>query len=115
MGSLVRQSRGRLVRAAEGVQRSVRDVHASAVGGAWASGGHPRRPQQQDAGQAMTRAVVVRYRVRPDAVEENIRLVRAVYDELGASRPDGLRYSTMRVDGTTFVHVAVIEAEENPL
>ena len=63
----------------------------------------------------MTRAVVVRYRVRPDAVDENIRLVRAVYDELASSRPDGLRYSTMRVDGTTFVHVAVIDGEENPL
>ena len=63
----------------------------------------------------MSRAVVVRYRVRPEAVEENVRLVGAVYDELAEKRPAGLRYSTVRVDGTTFVHVAVLETEANPL
>ena len=63
----------------------------------------------------MTRAVVVRYRVRPDAVDENVRLVRAVYEELAATRPDGLRYSTVQLDETTFVHLAVLDGESNPL
>jgi hypothetical protein len=63
----------------------------------------------------MSRAVVVRYQVRPDAVEENVRLVRAVYDELAEKRPAGLRYSTAQIDGTTFVHMAVLDADENPL
>jgi hypothetical protein len=63
----------------------------------------------------MSRAVVVRYRVKPEALDLNIRLVRAVYDELAATRPDGLRYSTCRVDDRTFVHVAVVEGEMNPL
>jgi hypothetical protein len=63
----------------------------------------------------VSRAVVVRYRVRPDAVEENVRLVRAVYDELAEKRPAGLRYNTVRVDLTTFVHFAVLEGADNPL
>ena len=61
------------------------------------------------------RRVVVRYRVRPDRVEENERLVRAVYEELAAVQPEGLRYATVKLDdGVTFVHVAVHETE-NPL
>jgi hypothetical protein len=61
------------------------------------------------------RRVVVRYRVRPDRVEENERLVRAVYAELADVQPEGLRYATVKLDdGVTFVHVAVHE-QENPL
>jgi hypothetical protein len=63
----------------------------------------------------VSRTVVVQYTVRPDAVEENVELVRAVYDELAAQRPDGLRYSTMQIDDTTFVHVAIVDGDTNPL
>jgi hypothetical protein len=59
--------------------------------------------------------VMVRYRVRPDRVAENEELVRAVYDELASTQPDGLRYATFKLaDGVTFVHVAE-HAEDNPL
>ena len=58
---------------------------------------------------------MVRYRVKPEAVADNVALLRAVYDELAAARPDGLRYATLRVDERTFVHVAVVEGETNPL
>jgi hypothetical protein len=63
----------------------------------------------------VSRAVVVRYRVRPDAVEENEQLVRGVFAELAQQRPPGLQYCAMRVDERTFVHVAVIDGETNPL
>ena len=33
----------------------------------------------------MTRAVVVRYRTRPDAADENARVVKAVFEELAAT------------------------------
>lgn len=53
------------------------------------------------------RRVMVTYRVKPDLVEENEALVRAVYEELRASDPDPpIRYSTRRLeDGVTFVHL----------
>jgi hypothetical protein len=63
----------------------------------------------------VTRAVVVRYRTRPDAADENERLVKAVFEELTEARPGGFRYSTLRVDGVTFVHVAVFDDDTNPL
>lgn len=60
--------------------------------------------------------VIVRYRVKPDRVEENLGLVRAVYAELEETRPEGFRYSTFQLeDDATFVHVAVVEGEDNPL
>jgi len=59
--------------------------------------------------------VMVRYRVRPDRVAENEQLVRAVYDELAASRPDGLQYATFKLpDGVTFIHLAR-HGDPNPL
>lgn len=63
----------------------------------------------------MTRAVVVRYRTRPDAADENEQLVKAVFEELAAVRPGGVRYLTSRVDETTFVHVALFDSDANPL
>ncbi len=62
------------------------------------------------------RRVMVRYKVRPDRVEENEGLVRAVYDELKRVQPTGLRYATFRLeDGVSFVHVAETEEGRNPL
>jgi hypothetical protein len=56
---------------------------------------------------------IVRYATTPEAADENARLVRDVYAELAQTQPDGLRYATFRLDdGVTFVHLAVLEAEE---
>jgi quinol monooxygenase YgiN len=53
------------------------------------------------------RQVMVRYRVKPERVDENEELVRAVYAELHQRDKGGLRYVTFRLeDGVTFVHVA---------
>ncbi len=50
--------------------------------------------------------IMVRYRVKPDQVEENERLVRAVYEELRQLKPAAMRYSTHRLDdGQSFVHL----------
>jgi hypothetical protein len=58
---------------------------------------------------------MVRYRVHPDRVAENEQLVRAVYDELAASQPDGLQYATLKLpDGVTFIHLAQ-HGDPNPL
>ena len=51
--------------------------------------------------------VMVRYRVKPERASENVELVRAVYDELQETRPEGLRYATFMLDdGVSFVHLA---------
>jgi hypothetical protein len=64
----------------------------------------------------MSTMKVVRYRTKPEHAEANAELVRAVFEELAADEPVGLRYATYRLeDGVTFVHVAMIEGEANPL
>ena len=59
--------------------------------------------------------VVVRYQVKADRADENQRLVEAVFAELAAKTPGGLRYTTFRLADDTFVHIAEVEGDSNPL
>ena len=61
--------------------------------------------------------VMVRYTVRPEAAAENVRLVEAVFGRLRADCPEGLSYTSYRLDdGLTFVHVAsVADPDNSPL
>jgi hypothetical protein len=59
---------------------------------------------------------VIRYTTRPEAAEQNQKLVEQVYAELAESRPEGLRYATFRLaDGVSFVHIATVSGDDNPL
>ncbi len=60
-------------------------------------------------------AVVVRYRPKADRADENQKLVEAVFAELNAADPGGVRYVTYRLADGTFVHIADVEADPNPL
>ena len=54
--------------------------------------------------------VMIRYTVKPDAVEANAALVRNVYAGLRQAQPAGLRYVTFLLeDGMTFIHLASVE------
>jgi quinol monooxygenase YgiN len=56
---------------------------------------------------------MVRYQVKPDQVEENERLIRAVYAELHGAEPSGMRYATFRLpDGVSFVHLHSNERDD---
>lgn len=49
---------------------------------------------------------MVQYKLKPECVEDNERLARAVYEELRSVRPPGLRYATFKLgDGLSFVHI----------
>src|SRR5690348_15989009 len=64
----------------------------------------------------MSRTVVVQYQTRPDAADENQRLVELVYAQLAREDPGGLRYATFRLaDGVTFIHLSISEGDVNPL
>jgi hypothetical protein len=64
----------------------------------------------------MSKTLIIRYRTRPEAAEENCRLVEAVYAALAELAPSDFSYSTYRLaDGVTFVHVARLSGEGNPL
>lgn len=54
----------------------------------------------------MSDAFTVSYETRPEAADENQRLIEAVFRKLAEARPDGLGYAVFRLaDGVTFVHV----------
>jgi hypothetical protein len=63
----------------------------------------------------VSRTMVVRYRTRPEAADENARLVAAVYAALAELAPSGFSYATYRLPDNTFVHVARLGAAQNPL
>ena len=59
---------------------------------------------------------VIRYRTKPECADENERLIRNVFAELASQCPEGLHYAAFRLeDGVSFMHVVVLDGEENPL
>ena len=66
----------------------------------------------------MKKRIVVRYRVKPDRVAENERLIAAVFQQLQREQPAGLRYASFKAaDGVSFTHMVSIETADgsNPL
>jgi len=57
--------------------------------------------------------VIITYTVKPEYVEDNVRLIRAVFGELNAKEPGGLRYTSLRAEGGRFFHI-VERAEGSP-
>ena len=52
------------------------------------------------------RHTLVTYTVKPWDEKENAALVRAVFDELGQTRPEGLRYAVFYLpDSRQFIHL----------
>ena len=48
---------------------------------------------------------LIRYQTRPEMADRNAELVAAVFAELKAANPDGIRYLTLRLEDNTFVHL----------
>lgn len=67
----------------------------------------------------MQKSVVVRYTVKPEAIDEHVRLIHGVFEQLHRERPAGvIEYQVLRLDdGETFVHVSTHDTADgsNPL
>ena len=67
----------------------------------------------------MEQSVVVRYTVKPEAIDEHVRLIEAVFEQLHREHPAGvIEYQVLRLnDGETFVHVSTHNTGDgsNPL
>jgi hypothetical protein len=62
--------------------------------------------------------VVVSYQVKPEAVEEHVRLIEGVFAQLTADAPANVEYKVLRLDdGVSFLHVSTADTPEgsNPL
>ena len=54
---------------------------------------------------------VVRYKAKPEMVEENERLIASVFKELHATSPRDVRYMVLRLGDGSFIHFAIADAE----
>jgi hypothetical protein len=64
----------------------------------------------------MSHVTVVRYTTKPESADENEKLIKAVFAQLTDQQPEGLRYLAIRLDdGASFVHIAVLDNDANPL
>jgi len=62
--------------------------------------------------------VVVTYAVKPEAIEEHLRLIDGVFDQLRAEARDDVDYQVLRLaDGVSFIHVSCADTADgsNPL
>jgi hypothetical protein len=58
---------------------------------------------------------VVRYRTEPEQAQENERLIEAVFEELRAKSPQGVRYLVLKLADGSFLHFASVEEGANPV
>jgi hypothetical protein len=60
------------------------------------------------------RRTVIRYRAKPEMADRNAELIAAVFAELKAAQPQGLRYMSLRLDDDTFIHVVETADDNSP-
>ena len=53
---------------------------------------------------------LVRYKIKPEQVQENARLIKLVFEELKTKSPDNARYVVLQLADGTFVHFATVES-----
>jgi hypothetical protein len=60
--------------------------------------------------------VMIRYKVKPDQVERNLELLRAFFEELESTQPDGLRDAVFQLENkVSFVHFVETDNGPGPL
>ena len=55
--------------------------------------------------------VLVNYIVKPEKASENAALIRHVFEQLQAEKPEGIKYSVYKMGDNVFVQVAQFESE----
>lgn len=66
----------------------------------------------------MISTVVVTYTVKPETLEEHLRLIGGVFEQLRAQARSDVEYQVLRLaDGVSFVHVSTADTPDgsNPL
>ena len=54
---------------------------------------------------------LIRYKTKPEMADKNAELIAGVFVELKATKPEGLRYLSLRLDDDTFVHFVESESD----
>ena len=54
---------------------------------------------------------LIRYKTKPEMADTNAALIAAVFAELKATRPEGLRYLSLRLEDDSFVHFVETDSD----
>ena len=54
--------------------------------------------------EKIMKQTLIRYKTKPDMTEKNAELISAVFAELKAAHPEGIRYLSLRLEDDTFIH-----------
>jgi hypothetical protein len=57
-------------------------------------------------------ASLIRYRTHADRADDNTRLIEAVFAELSAAQPDGVRYTVACAPDATFYHLVRTDGDD---
>ncbi|MDP1883304.1 MAG: hypothetical protein Q8K88_10525 [Bradyrhizobium sp.] len=55
---------------------------------------------------------LIRYKTKPELADKNAELIAAVFAELQAANPEGLRYLSLRLEDDSFVHIVENTADD---
>ena len=55
---------------------------------------------------------LIRYKTKPEMTDRNAELVAAVFAELKAAQPEGVRYLSLRLEDDTFIHFVETAADD---
>lgn len=58
------------------------------------------------------RRSLIRYKTKPESADRNAELISAVFAELKAAKPEGVRYLSLRLDDDTFIHLVESAADD---
>lgn len=58
---------------------------------------------------------LIRYKTKPEATEQNQRLIEAVFGELQAKSPESIRYMALKLDDGSFLHLVELGDAGHPL
>ena len=58
------------------------------------------------------RRTLIRYKTKPNSADRNAELISAVFAELKAANPDGIRYLSLRLNDDTFIHLVEAATED---
>jgi hypothetical protein len=54
---------------------------------------------------------LIRYKTKPEMADKNAELIAGVFAELKATKPDGVRYLSLRLEDNTFIHFVESESD----
>jgi len=57
--------------------------------------------------------VMIRCKIKPDEVDQNLEMLHAVYEELASVRPDGMRYETFQLEDKVTL-LSFVELDDGP-